>query len=59
LQKGESTKTKNYPTRKKVFSLFEPDTELLNRLKTPNPIEFGHRVLVVQDAPDLIIHSQI
>jgi len=47
------------PNPEKVFSLFEPDTELINRGKTPNPIEFGHRVLVVQDASGVIIHSQM
>lgn len=43
----------------KVFSLFEPDTELINRGKSPNPIEFGHRVLVVQDSAGFIIHHSV
>jgi hypothetical protein len=47
------------PNPEKVFSLFEPDTELINRGKTPNPIEFGHRVLIVQDRAGFIIHSQM
>ena len=47
------------PNPEKVFSLFEPDTELINRGKTPNPIEFGHRVLVVQDNAGFIIHCQM
>ena len=42
----------------KVFSLFEPDTELINRGKRPLPIEFGHRVLIVQDNAGFILHSQ-
>jgi hypothetical protein len=51
---GESLKNPE-----KVFSLFEPDTELINRGKSPNPIEFGHRVLVIQDSAGFIIHSKM
>ena len=43
----------------KVFSLFEPDTELINRGKRPNPIEFGHRVFVVQDNAGFILHNEV
>jgi len=43
----------------KVFSLFEPDTELINRGKRPTPIEFGHRVLVMQDSAGFILHCQM
>lgn len=42
----------------KVFSLFEPDTELINRGKRPNPIEFGHRVLIVEDHAGFILYGQ-
>jgi len=49
----------NIPNPDKVFSLFEPDTELINRGKTPQPIEFGHRVLVIQDSAGFIIHDQV
>jgi IS5 family transposase len=47
------------PNPDKVFSLFEPDTELINRGKSPHPIEFGHRVLVIQDNAGFIIHDQV
>ncbi|GAF86509.1 unnamed protein product, partial [marine sediment metagenome] len=47
------------PNPEKVFSLFEPDTELINRGKVPHPIEFGHRVLVMQDSAGFIVHSQV
>lgn len=43
----------------KVFSLFFPDTELINRGKRPTPIEFGHRVLVMQDSAGFILHCQM
>jgi hypothetical protein len=43
----------------KVFSLFEPDTELINRGKSPQPIEFGHRVLIVEDSAGFIVHARV
>ena len=43
----------------KVFSLFEPETELINRGKNPNPIEFGHRVLVIEDAAGFVCHYSV
>lgn len=43
----------------KIFSLFEPHTELINRGKSPYPIEFGHRVLVIQDRAGFIVKSAI
>jgi hypothetical protein len=42
----------------KVFSLFEQDTDLINRGKRPNPIEFGHRVLIVEDHAGFILYGQ-
>lgn len=52
-------KNETIPNTEKVFSLFEPDTELINRGKSPNPIEFGHRVLIVQDSAGFIIGHDI
>jgi acetolactate synthase regulatory subunit len=43
----------------KIFSLFEAHTELINRGKRPCPIEFGHRVLVVEDKAGLIVHIEV
>lgn len=37
------------PNADKIFSIFEPHTELINRGKTPVPIQFGHSVLVIED----------
>lgn len=50
-------KEESIPNTEKVFSLFVPDTELINRGKRPYPIEFGHRVLIVQDSAGFIIHA--
>ena len=33
------------PNAEKVFCIVEPHTELINRGKTPQPVEFGHRVV--------------
>ena len=47
------------PNAEKVFSIFEPHTELINRGKTPQPVEFGHRVLVLEDQLGFIVHYQV
>lgn len=38
------------PNTDKLFSVFEPHTQLIKRGKTPNPVQFGHVVFVVEDA---------
>jgi IS5 family transposase len=43
----------------KIFSLFEPHTELIKRGKQPNPLEFGHKVLVIEDAVGFICHYEV
>ena len=43
----------------KLFSMFEPHTQLINRGKQPHPIQFGHPVLVVEDAVGYICHYRI
>ena len=43
----------------KLFSLFEPQTQLIIRGKVPQPLEFGHRVLVVEDAAGFVCHYAI
>jgi len=47
------------PNDEKTFSLFESGTQLINRGKRPNPIEFGHRVLIIQDNAGFIIHASV
>ena len=44
------------PNVEKLFSLFEPDTELIIRGKAGSPIEFGHKVMVIEDAVGFICH---
>jgi hypothetical protein len=47
------------PHSEKIFSLFEPYTELINRGKVPYPIEFGHRVFIIQDSAGFLVHAQV
>jgi IS5 family transposase len=47
------------PNDEKIFSLFETHTELINRGKSPYPIEFGHPILVIQDRVGFILKAQI
>jgi IS5 family transposase len=43
----------------KIFSIFEPHTELIKRGKQPNPIQFGHMVLVIEDAAGFVVDYQV
>lgn len=47
------------PNEQKLFSIFEPHTELINRGKFPQAIEFGHRVLVIEDSAGFICHHEV
>jgi hypothetical protein len=54
LEEGEQV-----PNNDKLFSVFEPDTELIKRGKVPQPIEFGHSVLVIEDGVGFICHYRV
>src|SRR3954452_14648812 len=43
----------------KLFSLFEPETQLIKRGKVPQPVEFGHRVLIVEDGAGFVCHYAV
>ena len=43
----------------KLFSVFEPQTQLIMRGKTPQPVEFGHRFLVIEDGVGFVCHYTI
>ncbi len=47
------------PNVDKLFSLFEPHTELIKRGKAGSPIEFGHKVMVIEDAVGFICHWKV
>jgi IS5 family transposase len=43
----------------KIFSIFEPHTELIKRGKQPVPIQYGHNVLVVEDALGFVVEYRV
>jgi IS5 family transposase len=47
------------PNEDKIFSMFEPHTELIKRGKQPDPIQYGHQVLVIEDAAGFICHYEV
>jgi transposase, IS5 family len=38
------------PTSEKIYSIFEPDTDLIKRGKVRMPVEFGHKVFLAESA---------
>src|SRR5262249_35956706 len=47
------------PNEEKLFSIFEPHTELIQRGKQPDPIQYGHKVLVIEDAAGFVCAYQV
>jgi transposase, IS5 family len=47
------------PNAEKIFSIFEPHTELIKRGKQPVSIQFGHSVLVIEDAAGFVIDYRV
>jgi transposase, IS5 family len=47
------------PNSEKLFSIFEPETQLFKRGKAGEPVQFGHLTLVVEDAAGFICHYQV
>lgn len=43
----------------KLFSVFEPHTQLYQRGKAGNPIQFGRQVLVFEDAAGFIVRGSV
>jgi IS5 family transposase len=43
----------------KLFSIFEPHTERIKRGQQPDPIPYGHKVLVIEDAVGFICHEEV
>jgi len=59
LAERRLVKDEEIPNADKVFSVFEWHTELINRGKSRNPIEFGRRLVVVEDAAGFIVDFQV
>ena len=47
------------PTDKKLYSIFEPHTDLIKRGKTLKPVEFGHKVFLAESAHGLITDYRV
>jgi len=47
------------PASQRVFSLFEPHTELIKRGKREKPVEFGHKVLLCETAEKFITDYEV
>ena len=47
------------PTEEKIYSIFEPHTDLIKRGKPQKPVEFGHKVFLAESAQGLITDYQV
>jgi IS5 family transposase len=47
------------PNAEKIYSIFEPHTDLIKRGKVRTPVEFGHKVLLAESAQGLITHYEV
>jgi len=47
------------PNAEKIYSIFEPHTDLIKRGKVQSPIEFGHKVLLAESAQGLITQYEV
>jgi len=47
------------PSEQKVYSIFEPHTDLIKRGKVLKPVEFGHKVFLAESAQGLITDYQV
>jgi len=47
------------PNAEKIFSIFEPHTDLIMRGKARTPVEFGHKVFLAESAIGLITQYEV
>jgi transposase, IS5 family len=47
------------PNADKIFSIFEPHSDLIKRGKVKTPIEFGHKVFLAESAKGLITQYEV
>ncbi len=47
------------PTAEKLYSIFEPHTDLIKRGKVQTPIEFGHKVFLAESGRGLITQYEV
>src|SRR5467141_536598 len=47
------------PNPEKIYSIFEPHTDLIKRGKVQTPVEFGHKVFLAESAQGLITQYEV
>jgi transposase, IS5 family len=47
------------PNDRKIYSIFEPHTDLIKRGKVRTPVEFGHKVFLAESAQGLITQYEV
>jgi IS5 family transposase len=47
------------PVHEKIFSIFEPHTDLIKRGKVQRPVEFGHKVFLAESGRGLITDYRV
>ena len=47
------------PNAEKIYSIFEPHTDLIKRGKVRTPVEFGHKVFLAESARGLITQYEV
>jgi len=47
------------PAEEKVYSIFEPHTDLIKRGKVQKPVEFGHKVFLAESAGGMITEYRV
>jgi hypothetical protein len=47
------------PTSEKIYSIFEPHTDLIKRGKVRTPVEFGHKIFLAESAKGLITQYDV
>ena len=47
------------PVQEKIFSIFEPHTDLIKRGKAQRPVEFGHKVFLAESGHGLITDYRV
>ena len=52
-------KDEQVPSAQKIYSIFEPHTDLIKRGKAQKPIEFGHKVFLAESAQGLITQYRV
>lgn len=52
-------KGEQIPTEEKIYSIFEPHTDLIKRGKVQKPMEFGHKIFLAESGRSLITQYRV